>query len=155
MHNKFFVCGQILLASCHHTFVFRVAVSSNSGSPHLPGANARLDTGASIIYQIPAGGWAGRIWPKIQCDGSGNNCLFGQSSPPCPPNGCQPPADTKAEFNFVGNGEAWYDISLVDGDSNLVLIVPKKQVNNNEVKKIILTNLCIFELRQISNKVLN
>jgi len=81
------------------------------------------------LTQIPSNQWAGRMWPKIGCDGGGLNCLFGQSSPPCPSGGCQPPADTKIEFFFPRNfaGQAWYDISLVDGFSLPVDIVPRTQ----------------------------
>ena len=123
-------------------FMFRVATTSNPGSPDLPGSNYRLDYGASIAYQIPSSGWAGRMWPKIGCDGSGQNCFFGQSSPPCPAGGCHPPADTKVEFFFPANfqGQSWYDISLVDGYSQPVTINPSKpDVNINQVFDIILT----------------
>jgi hypothetical protein len=110
------------------SFPIWIAVTSNPGKPDLPGANHRLDNGASINYQIPNAGWAGRMWPKIGCDGSGQNCFFGQSSPPCPAGGCHPPADTKVEFFFPANfqGQSWYDISLVDGYSQPVSIRPSR-----------------------------
>lgn len=56
---------------------------------------------------------------------------MGQSDPPCPSGGCQPPADTKVEFFFppINNGEqVWYDVSLVDGYSLSAKIVPSVQV---------------------------
>ena len=62
------------------------------------------------------------------CNNQGTNCLFGDSSPPCPSGGCQPPADTKIEFNFAPQGSSaptWYDISLVDGYSQPMKIVPR------------------------------
>ena len=80
-------------------------------------------------FQIPISGWAGRFWPKIGCDSTGYNCEFGDSIPPCPPEGCQPPADTKVEFNFAPqppNRDSWYDISLVDGYSLPMKIVPRE-----------------------------
>jgi hypothetical protein len=100
---------------------------SHDGNPSLPFPNARLDPGAMITWQIPGSWISGRMWPKIQCDGSGNNCLFGQSSPPCPSDGCQPPADTKVEFTIFQDGQAWYDVSLVDGYSIAATIVPSRE----------------------------
>jgi hypothetical protein len=81
-----------------------------------------------ILLQIPSGGWAGRFWPKINCNSAGDECEFGQSSPPCPAGGCHPPADTKVEFYFPSQPpkeDAWYDISLVDGYSLPMKIVPR------------------------------
>lgn len=99
-----------------------------SGNPTLSGGIPRLDPGASFTFPIPSGGWeSGRMWPKIGCDGNGQDCVFGQSSPPCPDGGCQPPADTKVEFTIQSNGESWYDVSLVDGYSLPAKIVPRQQ----------------------------
>jgi hypothetical protein len=42
--------------------------------------------------------------------------------------GCQPPADTKVEFYFPSqppHEDSWYDISLVDGYSLPMKIVPR------------------------------
>ena len=42
--------------------------------------------------------------------------------------GCQPPADTKIEFNFPPQpptSDSWYDISLVDGYSLAMSITPR------------------------------
>jgi len=68
------------------------------------------------------------------CDGSGQNCQVGQSVPPCPSGGCQPPSDTKVEFFFPSasdNGnQVWYDISLVDGYSLPVEINPSTQTDS-------------------------
>lgn len=83
-------------------------------------------------YIVPDGGWGGRFWPKIGCDGSGQNCQVGQSNPPCPANGCQPPADTKVEFFYpaVNSQDAvWYDVSLVDGYSLPMEILPSQSVS--------------------------
>jgi hypothetical protein len=99
----------------------------NAGVSPLPGSPAQIATGQSFAFNIPSAGWAGRFWPKGGCDGSGTNCAFGDSSPPCPPTGCQPPADTKVEFFFsdaATTGVSWYDVSLVDGYSLPMRIVP-------------------------------
>lgn len=98
----------------------------------MPGGIVRVTSASSSTYQIPNGGWGGRFWPKTNCDGAGQNCETGQSMPPCPSGGCQPPAETKVEFFFPKTGvqeNVWYDISLVDGYSLPVDIVPSKQVS--------------------------
>lgn len=87
-----------------------------NGGADLPNQNAKLDPGARIKYDIQDSGWAGRLWPKTGCDGSGNNCEFGQSEEPCPNGGCQPPSNTLIEFFFPPAGssdDSFYDISLV------------------------------------------
>lgn len=112
--------------SCSHTVW--LATTPNSDHQPLPGGSIRVEPGATHVYQIPNGGWAGRFWPKINCNDGGEECEFGQSSPPCPSDGCQPPADTKAEFNFPSqppSTDSWYDISLVDGYSLPMRIVPR------------------------------
>lgn len=49
----------------------------------------RIDASKTVRYDIPDSGWvSGIMWPKIGCDASGQNCLFGQSQPPCPIGGC-------------------------------------------------------------------
>lgn len=104
---------------------------TNNQGPGLPGGIVRLSRGARYSYRIPDGGWGGRFWPKTGCDGSGQQCEVGQSIPPCPPGGCQPPAETKVEFFFPRTGVAdnvWYDVSLVDGYSLPAKIVPNRSV---------------------------
>ncbi len=100
---------------------------ANTGSPALP--SVTLTQGQSYTYNIDKNaGWNGRIWPKYGCDNSGNNCLFGNSVAPCPSGGCQPPADTKVEFNIPPqppSRDSWYDVSLVDGYSLPMKIVPR------------------------------
>jgi hypothetical protein len=93
----------------------------------------QIGHGASISYDIPAEGLAStRFWPKTGCDSSGNNCKMGQSSPPCPANGCPPPVDSKIEATWgclfsepskcastpQGNKidmTTWWNASAVDG----------------------------------------
>ncbi|XP_037029589.1 glucan endo-1,3-beta-glucosidase-like [Bradysia coprophila] len=90
----------------------------------------RIDAGKTERYEIPDSGWiSGMMWPKIGCDRTGQNCMFGQSQAPCPPGGCQPPSETKVEFTYheINNpGHTFYDISLVDGYSMGVEIIPVK-----------------------------
>jgi len=60
-----------------------------------------VKAGAVQTYQIPAAGLAStRFWPKKGCDGTGQNCAIGQSSPPCPLTGCTPPVDSKLEATW-------------------------------------------------------
>jgi hypothetical protein len=109
-------------------FTVWLATTPNFQIPPLPDGEVRLDTGNRYVYSIANAGWAGRFWPKYGCDDAGTNCLFGQSSAPCPSDGCQPPADTKIEFNFPPQpptSDSWYDISLVDGYSLPMEIIPR------------------------------
>lgn len=88
----------------------------------------QINMGQTGTFNIPSTGWiSGMMWPKVGCDGSGNNCLFGQSRAPCPSTGCTPPAETKAEFTIpaVGSGQSWYDVTLVDGYSLPMKITPR------------------------------
>jgi hypothetical protein len=109
-----------------------VSPLTNNQGPPLPGGVVRLGNGGSHSYNIPDGGWGGRFWPKTGCDGSGQSCEVGQSVPPCPAGGCQPPAETKVEFFFPQTGKSenvWYDVSLVDGYSLSAKIEPNRQVS--------------------------
>jgi len=113
---------------CSHP-IWISPLTNGNGTP-LPEGIRRVESGAGFTYQIPNGGWGGRFWPKQGCDGSGQNCEVGQSMPPCLPNGCDPPAETKVEFFFppVGDTNAvWYDVSLVDGYSLPAEIIPSFQ----------------------------
>lgn len=68
-----------------------------SGTPSV----VKLKAGESAQYVIPEAGLAAtRLWPKKGCDADGHNCLMGQSSPPCPTNGCPPPVDSKFEATW-------------------------------------------------------
>jgi hypothetical protein len=68
-----------------------------SGTPDI----VKLVTGAHQDYEIPDEGLAStRLWPKSGCDTSGNNCTIGQSSDPCPTEGCAPPVDSKIEATW-------------------------------------------------------
>jgi hypothetical protein len=64
-------------------------------------AEAYLPVGGSHTYPIPAAGLAStRYWPKKGCNDAGENCSMGQSSAPCPANGCPPPVDSKLEATW-------------------------------------------------------
>ncbi|KAG4076940.1 hypothetical protein HA402_015927 [Bradysia odoriphaga] len=98
--------------------------------PILGNGIQRLEQNARTTCNIPDSGWRGRVWPKTGCDNNGQNCAVGQSIPPCPSTGCQPPAETKVEFFYPASIDriaVWYDISLVDGYSLPMEIIPDKQ----------------------------
>ncbi|XP_021955579.1 glucan endo-1,3-beta-glucosidase [Folsomia candida] len=122
-------CRQITFNNRCGRDIWISPLTNGNGAP-LPDGIRRLSNSGSYTYQIPNGGWGGRFWPKTGCDGSGQNCEVGQSMPPCPAGGCQPPAETKVEFFFPRTGAAdsvWYDVSLVDGYSLPAEIVPSRQ----------------------------
>lgn len=86
----------------------------------------KLEKNESYDYNIPDVRLeATRFWPKIGCDASGNNCKLGQSMPPCPAGGCQPPIESKFEATWAAkncptdkpdaNCLTWYNASQVDG----------------------------------------
>jgi len=103
---------------------------------NMPNGNpavVRLSSGEHVDYDIPEAGLpATRFWPKAGCDNDGNNCVMGQSSPPCPLQGCAPPVDSKMEVTwgctlsdqsqcaFTDQGQqlgntTYYNSSAVDG----------------------------------------
>jgi len=109
-----------------------VSPLTNAQGPMLPPGIVKLTNGQTYAYEIPNSGWGGRFWPKTGCDANGQNCEVGQSTDPCGPTGCDPPAETKVEFFFPPLGDpndVWYDVSLVDGYSLAAAIVPDKQVS--------------------------
>ena len=100
----------------------------HTGSPD----TTKLAKGDTATYPIPDAGLPStRYWPKTGCDDTGNNCKVGQSSPPCPVNGCAPPVDSKLEATWgcsladktkcaitqQGNpvGNTFWNASAVDG----------------------------------------
>ena len=107
-----------------------VASQPNAGFAVLPGGSEKLPAkGGTVAFSLPSAGWAGRFWPKTGCDLGGESCTTGQAIPPCPPTGCQPPADSKVEFFFPPSGSEkrpYYDISLVDGFSFPMKIEPSE-----------------------------
>lgn len=127
----------IVLANRRITFNNRCGVPvwvnplTSDNGPSLSGGIKRLAPNAQTYYSIPNSGWKGRFWPKTGCDGNSQNCKVGQSIPPCPAGGCQPPAETKIEFFYPPVGDTrtiYYDVSLVDGYTQPMEIIPSKQV---------------------------
>lgn len=86
----------------------------------------KLAPGKSHTYKIvKSGDPSTRVWPKLGCDSSGNDCTVGQSVPPCPAAGCTPAMDSLVEASFacitggsncpVDKATTYYDVSQVDG----------------------------------------
>lgn len=71
-----------------------------------PNNNAPLMIAAGELQVVGASsGLTGRIWPRSECTGTGNNVKCAQTG-----------NDTLAEFTLnAGKKSDWYDISLVDG----------------------------------------
>jgi len=98
----------------------------------------KIESQDSYTYSIPNRGLPStRYLPKTGCDADGNSCDI-QSMPPCPPEGCDLPVDTKFESSWgcvhatgvpehdkercalTGQGnpstyQDWWDGSAVDG----------------------------------------
>lgn len=137
MNNR---CGQAIW----------IGQTTNNNNAPLQGGIRRLDANGNTVFSIPDSGWAGRMWPKTGCNNNGEACAFGQSVPPCGPQGCTPPADTKIEFFFPSaqdKNTIWYDISLVDGYSLPAEIIPSKLVscnkpNNSDFRSLTFYILC-------------
>lgn len=105
------------------------AALSNAGKPQFPSTGFRLANGASQSLAAPAG-WAGRFWARTGCtDNNGRltcatgDCGSGQLE--CNGAGGAPPT-TLAEFTLNGDGgKDFYDVSLVDGFSLPLSVVPQ------------------------------
>lgn len=114
---------------CSHELWISPLTSSNG--PPLSDGFPYLAPNEHHVFRIPDSGWEGRIWPKTGCNEDGQACAVGQSIAPCDPSGCPPPAETKIEFFFPPVDEdhsVWYDISLVDGYTLPVEIIPSRKV---------------------------
>lgn len=100
----------------NNSFPIWIETKSNDNQPPLKNEIVQINPNDRTKFDIQDSGWAGRLWPKVGCDGSGANCEFGQSIDPCPAGGCQVPSETKVEFFFPAINSpdaAYYDISLV------------------------------------------
>lgn len=86
---------------CRDALWIFYTIGSGGGSMAAPTA-VRLGGGEHYDYPIPDEGLASaRFWAGYQCDESGQNCVIGQSSPPCPAGiGCAPAVDSKFEGTF-------------------------------------------------------
>lgn len=92
--------------------------------------------GESYDYKIPNTGVASvRVWPKTDCDSDGKNCSTGESIPPCPSEGCQPPFESKVEFTFGDltsqNTTTSYDVSFADGYTRPLKVIVKNPKGEN------------------------
>lgn len=129
LSTPFVELRRVIEVGNRNNFAIWIETLTNNNGPPLSNEVIRLNPGGKHTYNVRDEGWAGRLWPKIGCDQRGANCQFGQSIPPCPRNGCQPPADTKVEFYFPQKNSpkpSFYDISLVSIDSLLNLRSLKK-----------------------------
>lgn len=95
----------------------------------------KIENGKYYDYDIPDEGVPSvRVWPKTECDSSGNNCTTGQSQPPCPATGCTPPFESKVEFTFGDISDSTsttdYDVSFADGYSLPVKVLVKNGTSN-------------------------
>jgi hypothetical protein len=96
--------------------------------------DVKISPGGSYRFTTALNGGglsATRFWPKMGCDGTGNNCSIGDSGGPgegCVIHGpsgdnysqCAPPIDSKFEGTFMAPGSSskdTVDMSLVDGFS--------------------------------------
>jgi hypothetical protein len=94
---------------------FDVVISSEK----LPGESPTLwKMKPNTNYDYPFSGdmqfESGRLWIKLGCDANGQDCEIGQSTDPCPADGCQPPVSSKMELSNTQNA-LWWNGSAVDG----------------------------------------
>jgi len=109
-------------------FAIWVAQQGLPGAPQLTPVN---EGGFADFSVPPSGVPSTRFWAKAECDDAGQGCKMGQSSAPCPPNGCAPPVDSKLEATWPclldagcainpSSGKPltstlWWNASAVDG----------------------------------------
>jgi len=122
---------------CDRTIWIQQAGSLEMMIPHEESVR-RIEPNSFYTYAIPDRGLPStRFLPKTGCDDEGNACDI-QSMPPCPPEGCDLPVDTKFEASWgckhatgipledkkncalTGQGnpstyQDWWDGSAVDG----------------------------------------
>ncbi|XP_044020753.1 pathogenesis-related protein 5-like [Aphidius gifuensis] len=100
------------------------AIQGNPGKAHLEGGGFQLGQYEAKFINTP-GDWAGRIWARTNCDGSGR-CETGDCGNKIQCNGAGgvPPASL-AEVTLKGaDGLDFYDISLVDGYNLPIRMTP-------------------------------
>nr|CAB3496511.1 unnamed protein product [Digitaria exilis] len=104
-------------------------IQSNAGSSRLDPTGFVLPPGTSRAVPAPSG-WSGRVWARTGCaqDATGRivcatgDC--GSGTLECDGQNAATPA-TLAEFTLAGgNGDDFYDVSLVDGYNLPILIEP-------------------------------
>lgn len=96
-----------VVSGCGHALWIFWQSGYHGGRMPVPHQTLLAHPGDYVDYPIPDQGLAGtRFWAGYGCDGTGNNCLIGQSGGPadqgfiCPPWGCSPPIDSKFEGTF-------------------------------------------------------
>ncbi|XP_020229105.1 pathogenesis-related protein 5 [Cajanus cajan] len=116
-----------IINNCPHTIW--PGTLAGSGSPPLATTGFQLDMGQSIkLTTVP--GWSGRIWARTGCkfDATGvGKCQTGDCGGrlECDGNGAAPPTSL-FEITFgAGNGQDYYDISMVDGYNLPLLALPR------------------------------
>ncbi|KAH1245666.1 hypothetical protein AAZX31_06G132700 [Glycine max] len=116
-----------IINNCPHTIW--PGTLSGSGSPPLATTGFRLDTGQSIkLTTVP--GWSGRIWARTGCtfDATGvGKCQTGDCGGrlECQGNGAAPPTSLFEITLGAGNGQDFYDVSMVDGYNLPLLALPR------------------------------
>ncbi|XP_044020754.1 pathogenesis-related protein 5-like [Aphidius gifuensis] len=105
-------------------FTIWPAIQGNPGKAHLEGGGFQLGKYEAKFVNTPTD-WAGRIWARTNCDGSGR-CETGDCGNKIQCNGAGgvPPASL-AEVTLKGAGGLdYYDISLVDGYNLPIRMTP-------------------------------
>nr|CAB3501440.1 unnamed protein product [Digitaria exilis] len=105
-------------------------IQSNAGSSRLDPTGFVLPPGTSRAVPAPSG-WSGRVWARTGCAQDGGTgkivCATGDCGSgtlECDGQNAATPA-TLAEFTLAGgNGDDFYDVSLVDGYNLPILIEP-------------------------------
>ncbi|XP_068482326.1 pathogenesis-related thaumatin-like protein 3.5 [Phaseolus vulgaris] len=127
----FFTCSCsytfTIINNCPHTIW--PGTLAGSGSPPLATTGFRLDMRESIkLTTVP--GWSGRIWARTGCnfDTTGvGRCQTGDCGGrlECEGNGAAAPTSLFEITLGAGNGQDYYDVSLVDGYNLPLLALPR------------------------------
>ncbi|CAN6215618.1 unnamed protein product [Urochloa humidicola] len=116
--------------SCEYTVW--PGILSNAGAPPPSTTGFALPPGQTLAVTV-ASAWSGRIWARTLCatnssSGGAFACATadcGSGAVECSGLGAAPPA-TLAEFTLAGGeGDDFYDVSLVDGFNVPVLVAPQ------------------------------
>jgi len=125
-------CFSGVAADSHERLIVKNGCSTDdiwmASSDNVPGGPVKqIRPGEQIKYSIPDGLASTRFWPKMFCNGNGQECLLGDSGGPgqqCAGIGCAPPVDSKFEATWgKAGGDCatdahscdWWDTSGVDG----------------------------------------
>ncbi|KAF1893186.1 hypothetical protein Lal_00001626 [Lupinus albus] len=127
------------LFSCSFSYTFTITNNcaytiwpgtlAGSASPRLSTTGFRLDSGQSVkLTTVP--GWSGRIWGRTGCkfDTMGiGKCETGDCGGKleCDGNGAAAPTSLFEITLGAGNGQDFYDVSMVDGYNLPILALPR------------------------------